>query len=92
MKAYAIAFIVVLCQVSGLSAARAQDASGLRIVVQVKIGRQDGGDRRSTGGFIDPAATGKTVAHAFSRLAGQCGTGCGSRAGRRRWESRATGP
>jgi hypothetical protein len=49
----------------------------LRIVVQVKIGRQDGGDRRSTGAYIDPAAIGKTVAHAFSRLAGQCGTGVG---------------
>lgn len=77
MKAHAIALIVLLFHLSGLSAARAQDASGLRIVVQVKVGRQDGGDRRSTGGFIDPAAIGKTVAHAFSRLAGQCGTGVG---------------
>ena len=57
MKPHAIALIVVLFQVSGLSAARAQDASGLRIVVQVKVGRQDGGDRRSTGGFIDPGAS-----------------------------------
>ena len=77
MKLLVFALIVVLLQVSGHSAARAQDASGLRIVVQVKVGRQDGGDRRSTGGFIDPAAIGKTVAHAFSRLAGQCGTGVG---------------
>ena len=78
MKPHAIALIVVLFQVSGLSAARAQDASDLRIVVQVKVGRQDGGERRSTGGFIDPGAIGKTVAHAFSRLAGQCGTGVGA--------------
>ena len=77
MNPHAIALIVVLFQVSGLSAARAQDASGLRIVVQVKVGRQDGGDRRSTGGFIDPGAIGKTVAHVFSRLTGQCGTAVG---------------
>ena len=77
MKPYAIALIAVLVQGAGLSTASAQDATGLRIVVQVRVGRQDGGDRRSTGGFIDPAATGKTVAHAFSRLTGQCGTGVG---------------
>ena len=77
MKRCAMALILVLFQLSGLSAARAQDASGLRIVVQVKVGRQDGGDRRSTGGLVDPGAIGKTVAFAFSRLAGQCGTGVG---------------
>ena len=77
MKPGVIALIAVLSQGAGLSAASAQDASGLRIVVQVRVGRQDGGDRRSTGGFIDPAAIGKTVAHAFTRLAGQCGTGVG---------------
>jgi hypothetical protein len=77
MKPGVIALIAVLSQGAGLSAARAQDASGLRIVVQVRVGRQDGGDRRSTGGFIDPAAIGKTVAHAFTRLTGQCGTGVG---------------
>ena len=57
--------------------ARAQDGNRLRIVVQVKLGRQDGGDRRSTGGYVDPDATGKTVTHAFSRLEGQCGSGVG---------------
>lgn len=77
MKPGVIALIAVLSQAAGLSAVSAQDASGLRIVVQVRVGRQDGGDRRSTGGFIDPAAIGKTVAHAFTRLTGQCGTGVG---------------
>ena len=77
MKPHAIALAVVLLLCAGPWPVRAQDANPLRILVEVKVGRQDRGDRRSTGGYVDPGATGKTQTFAFSRLEGQCGTGVG---------------
>ena len=73
MKACATSLLVLLLQVAGLSAASAQEAGSLRIVVQAKAGRQDGGDRLSGGSYVDPTAIGKTSTHAMSRLTGQCG-------------------
>jgi len=75
MKTCSIALIVLLLQSAGSGRAHAQDVDDLRIVVKVAVGRADGGDRRSTGGFVDPRAIGNTSTLAFSRLAGQCGTG-----------------
>ena len=74
-EALRIALTVVLLQCAGSGRADAQVVDGLRIVVRVAVGRADGGDRRSTGGFVDPSAIGKTTTLAFSRLAGECGTG-----------------
>jgi hypothetical protein len=79
MKPSVIALIIVLLQCAGSVRADAQNVAGLRIVVRVAVSRADGGDRRSTGGSVDPAALGKTTTWAFSKLAGQCGTHVGPR-------------
>ena len=73
MKASAVGLAAVLLLGGGLSEASAQDASGLRILVQAKLGRQDGGDRLGGGNRIDPADIGKTATLSLSRLTGQCG-------------------
>ena len=88
MKPCVIALTIVLLQFGSSWRAGAQGVEGLRIVVRGSIGRADGGDRRSTGGFIDPdLPSGDTTTMAFSRLEGQCGTGVSPRPARRRWTS-----
>ena len=77
MRPCVIALSVMLLQFAVFWRADAQGVDGLRIVVGVSVGRADGGDRRSTGGFVDPGAIGNTTTLAFWRLAGQCGTGVG---------------
>lgn len=74
MKTCFVAVTVMLLQCAGSWRADAQGADDLRIVVRVSVGRADGGDRRSTAFFVNPD-TRSTATTAFSRLAGQCGTG-----------------
>lgn len=75
MKPVVMMIAAALIHVTGASAARAQSADDLRIHLQASVGRQDGGNRVSTGAYIEPGATGKTSMFSFSRLAGICGTG-----------------